>query len=190
MRLLSILFTTLITFTNITYADDKNAWVEISLGGGSDFIGTNINAKYGDDISNWAVELGGYSGRNLFSHIEDRSNEAHDVHVGVTTLGLTKNWNKIMKWGYTEAGIGLGVAKGTWAKNCKTVKEPSQPYSLFSNSYDVCDISDGIRLGVPIHATAVFGKYLGIGITAKAFITSEGLHAGLMLTIPLGDFTN
>ena len=192
MRLCLIIFIGFIVFINIAHANEKNIWAELSVGGGGELLGTKVNFKYGNDTSNWAFELAQYDELRILSHVKDRGNGSY-VDVNLKTLGVTKNWNRIGKWGYTEVGIGLGAAEGTWAKNCTTVKE-SAPASLsswlsYASYHDVCDISDGVRFGIPLHASAVFGKYLGIGITANAFITNEGLHAGFMVTLPIGDFT-
>jgi hypothetical protein len=178
------LSTTVCADDSTVHVDDSNVWVEFSVGGGGDLVGASVNFKYGDEHSNWALEIGQYDEFSVFSSTEDRENAA-STDVEVTTIGLTKNWNNIGKWGYSEIGIGIGVADGTWSSNCLPVNNNS---SL--SSRDVCDITDGVKFGIPVHASAVFGKYFGIGITAKAFVTSEDAHLGLMVTLPFGDFTN
>ncbi|MGV2871504.1 hypothetical protein [Colwellia sp. E150_009] len=182
MRLFLIILT---TFTFTVHADNSNVWAEWGAGGGNDLIGYSMNLKLGDESTNWAIELGYLEDFQVFSYVEDRKNGG-TADIKMTTLGLTKNWNNIGSWGYKEAGIGLGIVKGTWANDCS--REDSG--NTLSGRHDVCDISDGIRFGIPMHASAVFGKYLGIGITVKAFLTTENTHAGIMITIPIGDFTN
>lgn len=191
MRLISIVIISLFFFSITVRADDSNVplrasniWGEISVGGGGGLVGASVNLKYGDEHSNWALEIGRYDEFSVFSYTEDRESET-TTEIEVTTIGLTKNWNNIGKWGYTEVGIGIGVADGTWASNCVPVNDNS---SL--SSRDVCDITDGVKFGIPVHASAVFGKYFGIGITVKAFVTSEDAQAGLLVTLPFGDFTN
>jgi hypothetical protein len=162
MRLFLIIF---IGFINIVHADEKNIWGELSVGGSGGYLGTKVNFKLGDETSNWAIELVQFEKSTSFSHIENRDDGSY-VNVNFKTLGGTKNWNRIGEWGYSELGVGLGIAEGTWAKNCTAVKESVSPYLsswlLSPSYYDVCDISDGVRFGIPLHASAVFGKYLGM----------------------------
>ena len=176
------------------YADNRYTWLEVSSGFAGDFIGAVVNLKMGNDDYNWAVEIGKYTEFKFLSSTEDsRSGTTADLEM--TTVALTKNWNKIRKFGYLEAGIGLAVAKGSWATSCRKKRVSStlgtHPLSFEGiGSRDVCNISEGVTLGVPLHASAVFGKYAGIGIMAKAFLTKYGSHAGIMIILPFGNFTH
>lgn len=184
MRFLPLVTFSLLALSSTAHADNSNAWVELGLGATDDFVTTSINIKVGDNRSNWALEFGGYGEMKFFSDgpLDRADNTSFDPEV--YTLGITKNWNSIGKWGYLDAGIGLGVADGTWASNCESVINDS---GWISDEY--CDSTSGLRPGIPVHVSAVFGKYVGIGVTLKAFITEEDAHAGVTLTLPIGDFT-
>lgn len=178
MRLILITFISLLYFSNTVQAAYDNLWLEIS----HSVSGTGINLKAVDDDFNWAIEGVVYYSP-MFTLYEDRDTQNIKT-TKFTTLGVTKNWSLIGNWGYVDLGVGLGMGKGTWVTNC----EKGSHSGLFGST-KFCDIHNGIRLGVPLHASAVFGNYLGIGISATAFITSGQTHANLMVTFPFGDFT-
>ncbi|MDC2891183.1 hypothetical protein Q4575_17740 [Psychrosphaera sp. 1_MG-2023] len=188
MRLLSTILLGLTVFTNPATAENTNSWLELSFGGGGeDLMGVKTNIKFGDLKSNWAIEFSNYEDFRILSYAKDRANDKI-LNPEVKTIAITKNWTSTKRLGYFEAGVGLGLAKGTWTSNCFTEKSPSGGWG--SSTYDLCDSVEGYRVGLPLHLSAVFGKYVGIGLTLNAFITSENSHLGVMLTIPLGDFTH
>ncbi|WP_293751622.1 hypothetical protein [uncultured Paraglaciecola sp.] len=178
MRLILITFITFLLFSNSVQADYDNVWLELS----HSLSSTGVNLKAVEGNFNWAIEGAVYYSP-IFTLYEDRDTQ-QTKSTTFTTLGVTKNWSSIGNWGYLDLGVGLGIGKGTWVTNC----EKGSHSGLFGST-ELCNIHNGIRVGVPLHASAVFGKYFGIGISAKAFISSGQSHANLMVTFPFGDFT-
>jgi hypothetical protein len=178
MRFLSLIFFAFLLFSNSAQADYDNLWLEL----GHSLSGTSVNIKAIDDEFNWAIEGAVYYSP-LFTLYEDRETNETD-NTKFSTLSMTKNWTLIGKLGYLDVGAGLGVGNGSWVTSCSEAK-----HGGFLTTTELCDVHEGTRIGIPLHASAVFGRYFGIGITARAFITSGQSYANLMITLPFGNFT-
>lgn len=178
MRTLAIISFVIFSFSISAEDNFEHLWVELGVGP----QGVAINLKAVDDDFNWAIEGATYTDP-VYTSYQDRDT-GNTFDFNVVTLGVTKNWSAIRRWGYLDAGIGLGAGKGTWAEDC------GDSVSTFLHTTEICDSTSTIKLGIPLHASVVFGKYLGIGLTANAFITNDVKSWNVMLTVPLGDFTN
>lgn len=181
MRLFLIIF---LAFSPLCQADITNVWVETGLGGTGDHGAAMVNIKVGDSKSNWALEYAVYEDQSSFSTYVSRADNSEVEHKS-KGLGITKNWTLMGRWGYIDGGLGLGVVKGSWLSDCTLDSANS---SFLSSVYE-CSEKSGYRPGIPVHATAVFGRYMGIGLTLSAFLTNEHTHAGVFVTVPFGNFT-
>ncbi|WP_188151458.1 hypothetical protein [Teredinibacter waterburyi] len=117
----------------------------------------------------------------LFSSFIDRVT-GESINPRLQTVNLLKVWNNSFGWGYTDFGLGVGIAHGEKARNCS-----SQP--AFLGTLHRCKVDSISTIGLPINATAVVGKYVGIGFSANIFLSLEGvLGASAGFSIPIGKF--
>jgi hypothetical protein len=161
MNYSSAIFVVLCSVSSSVRAEFENIWIEL----GAAIQGASISLKAIDDDFNWALESAIYT-EPMATSYQDRDTGKY-INFSVVTLGVTHNWTSIGYWGYLDAGLGLGIGKGTWITDC------GESRRKFFSTTTVCESSSGFRPDVLLHASAVFGKYFGIGITANAFITLD-----------------
>lgn len=152
-------------------------WVQPDLG----FSGAGLWIKKTCHNSTLALGVFTYRDEALFSSYVDRDTGL-SVSPRVKTLSVLKVWDSSFGWGYADAGVGLGLASGDKAKNCSG--EPGFLSTLYS-----CKIENVTTIGVPLHASAVLGRYVGIGLSVNTFLSLEGfLGASIGFSIPIGKF--
>lgn len=177
INLSSLTFIAVSLISTSVQADFENIWVEVSTG----IMGHSINLKAVDEDFNWAIGSYRYT-EPVFTSYRD-IDTGDNIDATVTTLGVTKNWTAIGNWGYLDAGVGLGIGKGTWVKDCEKGEA-----SWVSSRWD-CKSKTGYQAGIPFQVSAVFGTYTGIGITLNGFVTLDVTSVNLGVVFPFGDFT-
>lgn len=170
-----------------SYGSFENTWIE--MGGGSG--GVNFKIKTFEQNTGWAIEGNSYRktyGPVFSNTIYDRAT-GEDVEPEFDAINVYKTWVWPYRLGYVDVGLGLGAGRGDWANDCKEVEEDSGGFSFNLGSSYECDINQGTRIGIPLQASAVFGKYLGIGISFNVFLSKNAKLGQLLFTIPIGSFT-
>ena len=174
------LFIVLFIYSAFSYAEYEQVSVQLGV---APFSGAyNIQFKALDKKSGWALVGAGYRQESLFTGYSDRET-GMEFDPTFNTLAVSKLWSAPYAWGYADVGVGLGIGKGEWLDNC----EDTEP-DLLGSSRE-CDVHKGTRIGVPLQASAVFGKYVGIGVSLNVFIQKDKMHSQLLFIIPLGKFT-
>lgn len=168
----------LLCFSGFCSADYDKAWVQLGTG----LNGYNLQFKVLDNHSGWSLDAAMYNGSGVFSSLHDRETGL-DVDPEFRIVGVSKIWAAPFRWGFADAGIGLGVGNGEWTDNCEKTG------SVFISSIYECDLNKGTRVGIPLQASAVVGKYIGIGLSINVFLQEDHSHAIASLSIPLGKFT-
>jgi len=177
VNLSSVIVIALSFISTSVQASFENIWVEVSAG----IMGHSVNLKAVDEDFNWAIGSFRYT-EPAFTSFED-IDTGKTIDATVTTLGVTKNWTAIGNWGYLDAGVGFGVGKGTWVRDCEKGE------SSWLVSKWACESRRGYQAGIPFQVSAVFGTYTGIGITLNGFVTLDVTSVNLGVVIPFGDFT-
>ena len=161
-------------------AEFNHFWVEA----GDGLYGERILLKTTYDNSAWALGLYSFKpaeGFYGFSPVDRNTGESLDPKFNA--IGLSRMLSARFGWGYADVGIGLGIGKGSWFEDCKD--SDSDGFS----SDDLCDLKEGTRIGIPLHASAVLGKFVGVGFGAGAFIQQDDIHLQFGVVLPLGNFT-
>jgi hypothetical protein len=166
-------------YSSFVYAEYDRAWLQL----GSGFGTFNVQAKVENENSGWAYEAAAYYHEDfLLDSTVDRDN-GEELKTMFKVLAVSKLWSAPFSWGYADVGIGLGIGQGSWKDNCSRLDDGG----FFKT--DECDVKEGTRIGIPLQASAVIGKYVGLGISFNAFIPQDRTHAGFLITVPLGKFT-
>lgn len=170
-------------FSIQAHAEKTNFWVELGLA--QDGVTAHIKQRKGHQ--GWAYSY--YNFQNptemfIASYDYVARNTMEPVQADFHVLGISRFTSASFGWGYADVGVGLGIGKGDWLENC----DRSSSF-VFHTTYE-CDLKDGSRLGIPIHASAVLGRYAGIGVSFNMFVSLDfEPQYQLALTIPLGNFT-
>ena len=181
MKIIKLFPLWIILISQTATAEFNHFWVEAGEG----INGERILLKTTFDDSAWA--LGFYSfkpadGFYGFSPVDRETGESLDPRFNV--IGLSRMLSARFGWGYADVGIGLGIGKGEWLDDCK-----DDDHDGFFYSDDLCDLKEGTRIGIPFHASAVLGKFVGVGVGLGAFIQEDHSHVQFGITLPLGYFT-
>lgn len=172
--------------TSFSHAELDRAWLEFSAGysGTSGAISLQVKANYAG--SGWALGATKYNHySSVDSYVERGDGSGEELEAQFKVLGVSKLWSRASIWGSADVGIGLGVGRGEWTENCSPLDSRSSYFKKIE-----CDVKEGATIGIPLQISAVFGKYVGIGLSLHAFIQPDNVHKGFaMITIPFGVFT-
>ncbi|MBL4796077.1 MAG: hypothetical protein JKY50_01545 [Oleispira sp.] len=168
-----------ISFCAPSFAEYDRTWVQVGSGYGA----FNLQLKMVDGNTGWALEAGAYYPPAMFEVTIINGETNKEVDPMLKVFAVSRLWSSAYSWGYTDVGLGLGIGSGSWTKNCKEI-EPS----FLGSTYE-CDFHEGTRLGIPLQASAAFGKYVGLGVSLNAFIHADDAQVRFLFTLPLGNFT-
>lgn len=175
---------------NPAYAQDggvitpakKHYWLDASFtgkaGGG---IGLGLHLNIHTDKHNWVLGYDNLDQDILFSGHEDRAT-GDSINGDIKTYSVSKLWHWPYRLGHTSVSVGGSLLKGYWGVNCG---ERSQ---LFFGTSQECDRKQFTTLGIPIRATASFGRYVGIGYVVEININTKEPYALAGIIIPIGGF--
>lgn len=104
-----------------------------------------------------------------------------DFDPKFNTYGILKLWALNGRYSVKDIGIGVGVGDGTWGSNCTP--------DSHSSDGEACQINKATEFGIPIQTSIVVGRYLGIGVSANAFLTQNRSHYSVSFSVPIGLFT-
>lgn len=165
-------------FSSVCYAEYDYRWFEYHHGWLDEYEALSFNVS--DERTGWQVNIIKTGTQEEFlsgflnSTSERDTNRAADPFYA---LGVSKLYVGATRFGYVNIGLGLGVGSGDIASNCE---------SKFLGK--TCDFEKKTLLGVPLHASIMFGKYFGIGLTVDAFLTTEERFGAIAVSIPIGKF--
>ncbi|RXF04260.1 hypothetical protein [Pseudoalteromonas phenolica] len=163
------------------HAEYDRYWLEISEGLQ---YGSSFKFKVRDNDSGWAFVHSKYTEEEFFgtTNLNRVTKARHDAEFKV--YGVTRFVSMPFSWGYVDAGAGLGYGKGTWSENCEHYQNG------FLGTSDICDLKDGTSIGIPVHVSASWGKFIGIGVNFDVFLSLErDTTAQVGFVIPFGLFT-
>lgn len=162
------------------HASCDRLWLQADLGVPS---AVGLLLKRECDGQTLALGVSGHR-QSFLNSYTDRITGAENPDVKL--LSVMKVWDIPYKWGYVDASAGLGYMRGEWGRNCEDA--PRGWFSIYP-SY-VCDFEKVSSFAVPMQATAVLGKYLGIGVNLNLVIGFEGVSfVSTGFSVPIGDFT-
>ncbi len=167
--------------STVAQAEYDRYWLEYSEGLQ---YGSSFKIKVRDNDKGWAFVHSNYTEEEFFgtTNLNRVTKTRHDAEFKV--YGVTRFVSIPYSWGYVDAGAGLGYGDGTWSKNCEHYQD-----GLLGSS-DICDLKEGASIGIPLHASATFGKFIGIGVNVDVFLSLErDTTAQVGLVIPFGLFT-
>ncbi|WP_394203277.1 hypothetical protein [Marinagarivorans algicola] len=162
----------------------KHYWLETSflrrLGGGG-ALGLHLNMH--TDKHNWT--LGYNSLHQSFVFVRDPVDRAtgNSINGNIKAYSVSKLWHWPYRLGYASVSVGGSLLKGRWGVNCAR-----STMEGFGRSEE-CDLKQFVTLGIPLRATASFGRYVGIGYVAEMNINAKDSYILLGMTIPIGGFT-
>ncbi|MBC6905921.1 hypothetical protein DWB84_10675 [Saccharophagus sp. K07] len=166
------------------FADYDRAWMEF---GSSSWENAAVKIKFQDlQKAGWAFGYSQYDGDPGYirtGRIEQ--NKWETFNPLFKTASVSRFISATSGWGYADAGIGLGVGTGSWTENCGSLQVDGLFFPIRR-----CDEKKGTLIGIPFYATAVLGRYAGIGLYVEAFYTQRlktQVQAGI--AIPIGKFT-
>ena len=160
---------------------NNNIWGQVGLG--LDYGSYGFGLKYSEAGPGYAIYYNRFETPPdilIFGSNIDRETE-EVVNFKFDTISILKLWTKNLPRSYLDVGVGLGFGDGTWGANCERVDR-------FLSSDTICDVRSGSSFGIPVHATAAYGRYLGIGISGNLFITDNKVHGAASIVIPIGHF--
>lgn len=161
------------------FAEHDRAWLQLGSGLGA----FNVQAKVENGDSGWAYEAAAYYHEDyLLDSTVERGN-GRELKTMFKVLAVSKLWSAPFSWGYADVGVGLGIGQGSWKENCTGLDD-----DVFFKT-DECDVKEGARIGIPLQASAVIGKYVGLGVSLNAFIQQDHKHIGFLIAVPFGIFT-
>lgn len=175
-----IIITTIIAllFSSHSFSNYEHTWIQTEAGllGGTHF---QINTV--ENNTGWAITYSNYQENiALTSHINRETGKPAETNLDA--LSISKTLAAPLSWGLINIGLGLGVSQGTWLENC------SDNQQHFIGSSKLCDQRNGSQLGIPLHASAIFGRYIGIGMSLQAFVQEDRTFLDLTFLFPLGAF--
>ena len=169
----------LLLLASTCFAENDRTWLQVGSGYGA----FHLQLKTADENSGWVLEAAGYYPPAMFEPTIIDRETGKDVKPLFRVLAVSKLWSSAFSWGYADYGLGLGMGVGTWTKNCKEIAS-----DFLSNTYE-CDYYQGSRVGIPLQASAAFGKYVGFGVSLNAFVHADDAQIRMLFTLPLGKFT-
>jgi len=171
----------LFLFSTTSYAEYNRYWLELSAGLAK---GETLKLKVRDDDMGWALIHSKYDENKFLGPADFNRVTLEKLDTEYKVYGVSKFISAPFNWGYAEVGLGLGYGNGSWSENCSDYKE-----TWFGTSQK-CDLKEGGTFGVPFHASATFGRYIGIGVNMDVFLTLDrGTISQVGLAIPFGLFT-
>lgn len=181
-RMKKLLFViSLFLFSTTSYAEYDRYWLELSAGFAH---GETLKLKARDGEMGWALIHSKYDESKFLGPANYNRATLEKLDTEYKVYGVSKFVSFPFNWGYAEAGLGLGYGNGSWSENCSDYEQ-----SLFGTSQK-CDLKEGGTFGVPFHASATFGRYIGIGVNMDVFLTLDrGTISQVGLVIPFGLFT-
>lgn len=162
------------------WGETQHYWIQpdssITGGAGAQIKGDVYSGKYSLNLHRYHTP-----GKGIIDGVVDKDT-GQSVTPRYNTISVLKLWSAHFNKGYLDFGLGMGVGKGTWGEDCE------ESEGFFNDKH--CRIVEGEQLGLPWQASAVFGKYVGIGFSITGFLTHTHSHVTGGITIPLGVFTN
>lgn len=149
-------------------------------------IGSNVAATGTSSLrlytgcGNWTYgfEYSNYHDDSLFEAYVDRQTGQY-VSKESDFVSFFRFWGTHSGRGYRGMSLGIGAGESYKATDC-------DDNELFS-AKRVCDIDREVVIGIPLRAEAFFGRYIGVGVSVQALITtSERLRLSLNFSIPIG----
>lgn len=151
--------------------------------------GQGFQIKVSNNVRGYALSFMSYeaSDFSLFNRYYDR--ETGDQLDGrFSTLGLMRIFSARAKYAVADVGIGLGVGSGDWYTNCRESPSDVDQTSLSLGRDHECDAHSGTQIGIPFQATAIVGRYLGVGVALQGFFSDKNNQFSVGFTLPLGTF--
>ncbi|MDN3651479.1 hypothetical protein QWY77_01605 [Thalassotalea ponticola] len=171
----------LLLFSSAAYCEYDSYYVEPSF---SFAHGETLKVKARDENKGWALIYSKYTNDEFLGagQYDRESFESLDAKFNV--YGVSWVGSAPYSFGYADAGIGVGYATGTWVDNCEKYEQGLWGYS------ELCDLNDDSGIGIPLHASLSFGKYIGLGVNIDVFLSFDFKPiAQVGFVIPLGGFT-
>ncbi len=165
-----IIFTILCLLPITIQAKGLDIWFEPSVG----WLGVNLDVKMGKGNKAWALGYSTYKPNGLTSAEKSTIYESINrrAKTVVSEISIMHYVRKSMRMGYFDAGIGLGKMEGE-NYHCEDGR---------------CSVDDYAVLSVPVEANMVFGRYAGIGLTARVSFSEKEVGYLLGVSIPIGRF--
>lgn len=168
-------------FSISSYCKYDAYWLEAS--GGLEY-GETYKFKIRDDYKGWALIYSRYSEDEFLGNSHVDRNTLDKIEPEFRVYGISRFVSAPFKWGNADVGIGLGYGHGDWSENCKANDE-----GLFGTTTEQCELKSGSSIGIPVHASATLGRYVGVGVNIDVFFSYKldpMVQVGLV--IPLGLF--
>lgn len=173
--------TSLFLFSTASQAEYDRYWLELSAGFAE---GETLKLKARDGNTGWALIHSRYTEDKFLGPADFNRATLEKLDTEYKVYGVSKFISAPFNWGYAEVGLGLGYGNGSWSENCSDYEK-----SLFGISQK-CDLKEGGTFGVPFHASATLGRYIGIGVNMDVFLTLDrGTISQVGIVIPFGLFT-
>lgn len=139
----------------------------------------------------WSDGRNGYAVNALYVDLWDSylRNADETLNTSSFSVNALKLYSRHYRFNYLDAGIGLGVNYGSSLKNCQQFRSDERDgrwASLGNTEY--CEVDKGFRVGIPVQATAVLGRFGGVGLSVNGFVSYENSYYSINLTLPFGLF--
>ncbi|WP_370980345.1 hypothetical protein [Agaribacterium sp. ZY112] len=171
-----------------TYAEIDRAWLELGMG----TLGPSGKIKIANNNWGWSIgltkykdEIGGYLHSTEYYDSDTLESFEPKMHV----VDISRTWGKAGRFGYIDLSTGLAFANGVHSENCDKNREKEYSGFFSRTTEKLCDKQEGNKVGIPLSATAAFGKYGGLGLQANAFVSDGYIKGQVALIISLGAFT-
>jgi hypothetical protein len=153
----------------------RKIWVELA---GRDV--STVELKTTKNGRGWALAVTDFEGFKLQGDTRLDANGAH-INDGVSELAFMRTFSRAGRWFYTDASVGIGYMKATFANDCDIITASS------SGATYVCNKDRKEGLSIPMEVDLAVGRYVGIGLKLRASIGPEST-VGFAVTVPLGNF--
>lgn len=190
LGLLKLFIVLCICSAQTAYAQCEHLWFmpEVGFGpvGGTEQKTTQVGSVrvYAECYGRkYGLEISRFSKGNFFASFHDRrSGESSDLES--YNVAIFKHWGRSSDWGYRGYSLGLGLGETYKVSRCTTT-------SGFWGDAKECDIDKVAALGIPLQASAILGRYVGVGVSAQAlFLTTGDVKMTFRLSVPIGKFNN
>jgi hypothetical protein len=160
----------------------EHYWLETSvMGDKDDGIALGLHFNIHTDNHSWTIGYRALDQDFIFGSRDDKSTGA-GIEGQIRELSVAKLWHWPFKYGYASLSAGGSLLKGDWGTNC------GERISQFIGWRRECDRNEFTTIGIPLRATASFGRYVGIGFSAEVNINAEEPYVLLGINIPIGGF--
>lgn len=167
----------------LAHSQYSESWLEV---GGGLFSGKTFKIKVRGQYKGWTFIYSKYkeSGGAFFGTTKLNRKTLIPIASEFKTYGIARSISVPFRWGYVDAGLGVGYGEGTWSDNCR-----DQQQDIFGYT-ELCDQKNLATIGIPIHASTSIGKYTGVGFYFDSFLSFElDQVTQVGVIIPLGVFT-